>query len=196
MDNGYRIIPGDRPILLTVPHAVPHLRPGYSWRWPKAAEDHTELVAQRLRGMTGAWLIIPVGIQERDPNWFSNSPYTAAATETIQRNDLQLVVDIHGAPSIRTSLVDYDFWDDPQGLNRRSEFALLKSFQDHGFSEKDIRRYDSHIRHPSTIAGLVTSHLNRPAVQVEIDYNLRRSTHPRHQNMLNALAAFINHRLA
>jgi len=196
MDNGYRIIPGRRPILLTVPHAVPHLRPGYSLRFPKSAEAQTDLVAQRLRAATDAWLIVPVGLQELDPNWFSSSPYTAAAADAVQKNNLEMVVDIHGAPSTRTSLVDYDFWDDPQGLNRRAEFALLKSFRDQGFTEKDIRRYDAHISHPSTIVGLMTSQLNRPALQVEIDYNLRRSTHPRHQAMLDALAAFINHRLS
>lgn len=190
MTPNVRIARGTIPVVLSVPHAVPHLRPGYSGRFPKSAEENSDLLAHRLRARTGASVIIAQDGPIPDPNWYADVPYKVALADLLRDTRAILLLDLHGSPATRVAGIEYDY-DDSVDANRVHELFLLNTFRQKGFTDSDVRRYDAHIRHPETVASFASQRFGIPAYQVEVVPTLRKSDSKGHGALLEALTRFI-----
>lgn len=83
---------GPAPLLISAPHATPHVRQGQT----KAVEPMTGALAIALAQSLGASAILPVGRQLDDPNFDTDeqAPYKQKLAGVLGR--FQLLVDLHG----------------------------------------------------------------------------------------------------
>jgi hypothetical protein len=92
LDLGWQIIEGQKNILIVAGHNFEHGRKGKI----KYAEWGTGEMGRRLCGKYGFWGIISTK-KQMDPNWYTESPFREEIKKIILKNNIQLVIDIHGS---------------------------------------------------------------------------------------------------
>ena len=98
-DNIY-IVEGTVPVLISVPHAVPHMRDGRQ----KSDEVNTDVIGMILQEHAGCHLFVNAGV-EGDPNHDESSIYKDKLAEYVKNHGVAFVIDLHGASASR----DFDF---------------------------------------------------------------------------------------
>lgn len=94
------IVQGAVPVLVSVPHAVPHMRDG---RW-KTKEVNTDVLGFMLHEQCGCHLFVNMGV-EGDPNHDESNIYKDKLAEYIRAHGVSFVLDLHGAARWR----EFDF---------------------------------------------------------------------------------------
>ena len=87
---------GDIPILLSAPHTVNFLKEDGNF---KMREGYTKAIVKYLAQKTGAFLIIKENSDSIDPNKPEMEDYKHQLLEVINKYQIQLILDIHGAAS-------------------------------------------------------------------------------------------------
>lgn len=98
----WKIILGQKPILLAVPHSYPVWREGKI----KSRDLFTGLDGRKVVFFDPALGDKSENIQP-DPNWYKNSPFRKTVKKIISENNIRAVFDIHGRKSSAKSLTEF-----------------------------------------------------------------------------------------
>ena len=102
IDKGFQIIEGKKNILVVAGHNFEHGRQGKI----KFAEWGTGDIARNLCDKFGLFGIISTK-EQLDPNWYTDSPFREEVRKLILKNNIKLIVDVHGSGMQNEELV---FW--------------------------------------------------------------------------------------
>lgn len=94
-EETFRIFPGVGNVMISVPHATNHKRNDMV----KVAEFLTGGLGKYLHEATGCHLIVTTKISDEDPNYDLSSTYKNELVHYIRENQINLLLDIHGASS-------------------------------------------------------------------------------------------------
>ena len=94
------VVEGTIPVLISVPHAVPHMRDGRE----KSDEVNTDVIGLAVNAQAGCHLFINDGV-EGDPNHDENNVYKEKLLEYVRVHGIAMVIDLHGASQAR----EFDF---------------------------------------------------------------------------------------
>ena len=100
LDNGFQIIEGKKNILVVAGHNFEHGRQGKM----KFAEWGTGDIARNLCNKFDLFGLISTK-EQLDPNWYVDSPFREEIRKLIMKNNIKLVVDIHGSGMQNEELV-------------------------------------------------------------------------------------------
>jgi len=175
-DDEFRYHAGRIPILLSAPHGAVHTRNGN----PKEEDEYTAGFARLVAELTGAHAIYAHRKSATDPNYDDSAPYKSRLKDIIQSGQIQFVLDLHGMGD------DWEFGialGTMRGQSCPSQKTLvLHALETSGFSTTHPERLLRYVVDHPKFTGGVTSHtitryassvLNVPAVQVELNANLR-----------------------
>ncbi|MBL7159557.1 hypothetical protein ISS85_03710 [Candidatus Microgenomates bacterium] len=186
----FKIINGYFPVLLSAPHAAPHVRPEFDIKNPKLNEPNTDLIVEVLCEKTGCFGIYTTKVQKVDPNWYKNSPYKKTLQKLVKRNCIKFILDIHGAKKEKPFILEYKDFQKEKGL-KGVEKNLLRCFKKFGFCKKEIIRGHRQKKEQMTIAEFCVKELKIPALQLEINRKIREPENPRFKSLLSALECFL-----
>lgn len=105
--QNFQIINGTRKILISAPHAFAHKRPSLSSSY-KQEEMFTAEMVKEACSLVSCWGIYLNDVSlNYDPNFhkLSKNPYKQMVKEIIEKEKIQLFIDIHGL----SDKYDYDF---------------------------------------------------------------------------------------
>jgi len=161
--DSLRHVPGPRPVLLTAPHAVTHIRDGAR----KPADMTTGGLAETLAELTGCIALTCDGTPTRDPNYDPDGPFKSRLDTLLPGTTA--VLDLHGMQ---------DTWGPDvclaRGLHPAGSADLLevcrRELTASGFTVSVGDPYDANTPHT------VTSYCQRagvPAVELELARRIR-----------------------
>ena len=121
---------GTVPILLSAPHTVNFLKEDGNF---KMREGYTKAIVKYLAQKTGAFLMIKENSDGIDPNKLEMENYKHQLLEVINKYQIQLVLDIHGAASHHNFAIEIGSLD---GISAKSETikALKTALQIQGIA--------------------------------------------------------------
>ncbi|WP_239431148.1 hypothetical protein [Sporosarcina sp. ACRSL] len=163
----YDVKLGTKPVLISAPHSVNHMRNNNV----KKADLYTGAIASLVQLTTNCLCITSNRISEEDPNYTIDGRYKDAIKEICDQNDIRLVIDLHGAAISR------EFDIDLGTMHGTSIDETSVTFMKNRFNEnkiKDIRLDDTFpASHPGTITHFTSQSLNIDAIQMEVNYRYR-----------------------
>ncbi len=175
-EDDFRYDVGRIPILLSAPHGAVHTRNGN----PKEEDEYTAGFARLVADLTGAHAIYAHRKSSTDPNYDDSAPYKARLKDIVQAGHIQFVLDLHGMGD------DWEFGIALGTMRGQScpaqKTQLLHTLETSGFSIDHPERLLRYVVDHPKFTGGITSHtvtryassvLNVPAVQVELNANLR-----------------------
>lgn len=167
--NNICIIQGTIPILVSVPHAVPHIRKGEA----KTEEINTDVLGFMLNANAGCHLFVNAGVGG-DPNDDASSIYKDVLLQYVKEHQISMVIDIHGASSDRN--FDYEVGT-ADGRNIKEFKECLPVFLNLASLEKKNAVVDTYFPAYSLtrIASHISEHASVPSIQLEINRNQRDS---------------------
>lgn len=162
---------GSCPVLLVSVHGVPHLR-GSSW---KKREPFTAAIAEEVRLLVDSSVFLLKGVLAEDGNFDSGGYVKQRLATAVQQIAPLLVLDIHGADVSRSFDVAIGT---RQGTSLRGRSELLgvveTSLKARGLNVEVVGTGMFSAGHPRSICAYVSKHLGVPALQLEINRDLRR----------------------
>lgn len=165
-DNIY-VVEGTVPVLISVPHAVPHMRDGRQ----KSDEVNTDVLGMILQEHVGCHLFVNAGV-EGDPNYDESNLYRDKIVEYAKTHGVAFVIDLHGASAAR----DFDFeLGTAYGRNIEgfaeceASFVSLMSMCGWKVTVNECFPADGVNR----VSSYVKSHTGIPSLQIEINNNRR-----------------------
>lgn len=111
--DGLIYIKGDKPVLVTAPHATAHVRLGKF----KRQEFFTGALAVILHSLTGCHVLYSSNLSEIDPNYYEESAFKKRLADIARRFDIRFLIDLHGTGTGRDS-------DIYPGIGRDKAFLL------------------------------------------------------------------------
>ena len=161
---------GTVPILLSAPHTVNFLKEDGNF---KMREGYTKAIVKYLAQKTGAFLMIKENSDDIDPNKLEMENYKHQLLEVINKYQIQLVLDIHGAAS------HHDFAIEIGSLNgvsvRPQTIESLKTaLKNQGIAPVA----ENQPFKGGGITKTVHGNTNIEVLQLEINRNYRDLTHP------------------
>lgn len=161
------IMQGQLPVLISVPHAVPHLRNDEC----RNEELNTDVLGFILHEHTGCHLFINAGV-DGDPNDDRCSLYKEKLLQYIRQHKIAMIIDLHGASAARP--FDYELGT-AGGRNVAGFAECVSSFIALSHLEGMKTTVDEYF--PANAETRVSSYVNSqasiPALQLEINRNLR-----------------------
>lgn len=190
-DLSYTVLPGSFPILVSAPHAVKHFR--LTNTEPKDEDEYTGAIARLLHQRTGCWAM-HASKADIDPNFYDDCPYKAGLRELVEKEKIQLVIDIHAAAIWRTFNIDIGTCRGESLLGRTDYLeALLIALRGGGIQAVFVDSVFTGCGQP-TVTRFVSETLGVPALQLEINKRLRDpEQNPAYFGvLLHNLESFIN----
>lgn len=161
---------GTVPILLSAPHTVNFLKEDGNF---KMREGYTKAIVKYLAQKTGAFLMIKENSDGIDPNKLEMENYKHQLLEVINKYQIQLVLDIHGAASHHDFAIEIGSLD---GVSVRPQTieSLKTALKNQGIApvaENDPFKGGG-------ITKTVHGNTNIEVLQLEINRDYRDLTHP------------------
>lgn len=181
----YIIKEGNIPVLVSAPHTVNQNREDGSF---KLAEPFTKAIALYLHDVLGCYVITKNEPNGFDDNRFNESGYRDAMVNLINKNNIKLVLDIHGAS------FDRDFDIELGTLNNlSSDYSTLYELID-SFNEEGILNVTKNEPFKGgAITQEVYSKTNADVIQIEINRKYRDKNDIEKLNKVcNSLIKFIH----
>lgn len=179
---------GEIPILISAPHTTKHIREGKI----KDADIYTGSIALFLSELTGTHLLYTTGLSD-DANYIQNGKYKEELTKVVEENNIQYVIDIHGAAKSRPFDIDLGT---VHGKSLDSQtVSQIKSV----FFEKGIANVLENGVFAASTSGTITNYsfneLQTQAVQIEINRKYRdpRNDLDSFYSLLQSLVEIVNH---
>lgn len=175
----YLHLVGNLPVLISAPHGAVHTRNGSK----KDEDEYTAGIARLVSGRTGAHVIYARRKSKTDPNADSAAPYKLALQQIVRENNINFVLDLHGAKKDRDFGIALGTMHG-KSCSQKERLIIVRSFERYGISEagKELSRLDiddqlpgegNHYREPI----IKFCHRNSlPAAQIEINAWLRIPT--------------------
>ena len=161
---------GTTPILLSAPHTVNFLKEDGSF---KMREGYTKAIVKYLAKKTGAFLMIKENSDGIDPNKLEMENYKHQLLEVINKYQIQLVLDIHGAASHHDFAIEIGSLD---GVSARIQTieSLKTALKNQGIAPVA----ENNPFKGGGITKTVHGNTNIEVLQLEINRNYRDLTHP------------------
>lgn len=161
---------GTTPILLSAPHAVNFLKEDGNF---KMREGYTKAIVKYLALKTGAFLMIKENSDGIDPNKLEMENYKHQLLEVINKYQIQLVLDIHGAASHHDFAIEIGSLD---GVSARIQTieSLKTALKNQGIAPVA----ENSPFKGGGITKTVHGNTNIEVLQLEINRDYRDLTHP------------------
>lgn len=161
---------GNLPILLSAPHTVNFLKEDGNF---KMREGYTKAIVKYLALKTGAFLMIKENSDGIDPNKPEMENYKHQLLEVINKYQIQLVLDIHGAASHHDFAIEIGSLD---GVSARIQTieTLKTALKNQGI----IQVAENNPFKGGGITKTVHGNTNIEVLQLEINHNYRDLNHP------------------
>lgn len=188
--NGLIYIKGDKPVLVTAPHACAHVRMGKL----KRQEFYTGVLSVLLHVFTGCHVLYANRLTGIDPNYYDDAPFKSKLANVLSTYDINFVIDLHGTGTER----QYGIYP---GIGQAGEFLLGKC---EALSELRKRSLINEIdlgglevfpaSKQMTVAKFVARNFSVPSMQLEINRALRQpETNPGDFNkLLDLLCGYVS----
>lgn len=98
---------GTKPVLISAPHSVNHMRNNKL----KKADLYNETIASIAQLYTNCFCIYSNRISDEDPNYTIGGKYKDAVKEICVKNNIRLVINLHGASISREFDIDLGTYD-------------------------------------------------------------------------------------
>ena len=160
---------GTVPILLSAPHTVNFLKEDGNF---KMREGYTKAIVKYLAQKTGAFLMIKENSDGIDPNKLEMENYKHQLLEVINKYQIQLVLDIHGAASHHDFAIEIGSLD---GVSVRPQTieSLKTALKNQGIAPVA----ENQPFKGGGITKTVHGNTNIEVLQLEINRNYRDLTH-------------------
>ena len=161
---------GTVPILLSAPHTVNFLKEDGNF---KMREGYTKAIVKYLAQKTGAFLMIKENSDGIDPNKLEMENYKHQLLEVINKYQIQLVLDIHGAASHHDFAIEIGSLD---GVSVRPQTieSLKTALKNQGIAPVA----ENNPFKGGGITKTVHGNTNIEVLQLEINRDYRDLTHP------------------
>lgn len=161
---------GSIPILLSAPHTVNFLKEDGNF---KMREGYTKAIVKYLAQKTGAFLMIKENSDGIDPNKIEMEDYKRQLLEIIEKHQIRLVLDIHGAALHHDFVIEIGSLD---GVGARVQTieSLKTALKDQGIAPVA----ENSPFKGGGITKTVHGNTNIEVLQLEINRNYRDLTHP------------------
>ena len=161
---------GTTPILLSAPHTVNFLKEDGNF---KMREGYTKAIVKYLAQKTSAFLMIKENSDGIDPNKPEMENYKHQLLEVINKYQIQLVLDIHGAASHHNFAIEIGSLD---GVSARIQTieSLKTALKNQGIAPVA----ENQPFKGGGITKTVHGNTNIEVLQLEINRNYRDLTHP------------------
>ena len=161
---------GTVPILLSAPHTVNFLKEDGNF---KMREGYTKAIVKYLAQKTGAFLMIKENSDGIDPNKLEMENYKHQLLEVINKYQIQLVLDIHGAASHHDFAIEIGSLD---GVSVRPQTieSLKTALKNQGIAPVA----ENNPFKGGGITKTVHGNTNIEVLQLEINRDNRDITHP------------------
>ena len=161
---------GTVPILLSAPHTVNFLKEDGNF---KMREGYTKAIVKYLAQKTGAFLMIKENSDGIDPNKLEMENYKHQLLEVINKYQIQLVLDIHGAASHHDFAIEIGSLD---GVSVRPQTieSLKTALKNQGIALVA----ENNPFKGGGITKTVHGNTNIEVLQLEINRDYRDLTHP------------------
>lgn len=161
----YKIIKGEKNILVSAPHAILHTRDGIEREGESGTKELVINIAEinNIHGMYKSDNI------KNDANWDEHSEYRNKLVNYVRANDIVLVLDLHCMASWRNEdicigVASYkNVQNDVQMVS-----DLVKEFENNGFNKVKVDKPFS-ASFPNCVSSTVSKYCNIPAIQIEIN---------------------------
>ena len=161
---------GSIPILLSAPHTVNFLKEDGNF---KMREGYTKAIVKYLAQKTGAFLMIKENSDGIDPNKIEMEDYKRQLLEIIEKHQIRLVLDIHGAASHHDFAIEIGSLDGVSAKNQTIE-SLKLNLKDQGITSVA----ENNPFKGGGITKTVHGNTKIEVLQLEINRNYRDLTHP------------------
>ena len=188
-DLGYKIIEGldTSKILISCPHSVSQVRKGKE----KKREVYVGTMSLYLQQLTGCHLIYKTKDMQDDANTLSEERYRPALINYIRENEIELVIDLHGAASKFMDIELGTYHDYNIGNNKTILKNLYNVLIDHDITS--IRKDRILWAGPETISHTVKEETGVNAIQIEVGRKFRgpKTRLLSFKNMVEAIEQYI-----
>lgn len=161
---------GSIPILLSAPHTVNFLKEDGNF---KMREGYTKAIVKYLTQKTGAFLMIKENSDGIDPNKIEMEDYKRQLLEIIEKHQIRLVLDIHGAASHHDFAIEIGSLD---GVSAKPE--TIKALKTALLNQRIAPVAENQPFKGGGITKTVHGNTNIEVLQLEINRNYRDLTHP------------------
>ena len=161
---------GSIPILLSAPHTVNFLKEDGNF---KMREGYTKAIVKYLAQKTAAFLMIKENSDGIDPNKIEMEDYKRQLLEIIEKHQIRLVLDIHGAASHHDFALEIGSLDGVSAKPQAIE-SLKNALKNQGIAPVA----ENHPFKGGGITKTVHGNTNIEVLQLEINRNYRDLTHP------------------
>ena len=161
---------GSIPILLSAPHTVNFLKEDGNF---KMREGYTKAIVKYLAQKTGAFLMIKENSDGIDPNKIEMEDYKRQLLEIIEKHQIRLVLDIHGAASHHDFAIEIGSLD---GVSAKPE--TIKALKTALLNQRIAPVAENQPFKGGGITKTVHGNTNIEVLQLEINRNYRDLTHP------------------
>jgi phage replication-related protein YjqB (UPF0714/DUF867 family) len=172
----YRYSAGTRPIMISAPHGAAHTRNGIS----KDEDEFTAGMARLLGERTSAHVLYSRRKSATDPNADPIAPYKKYLQEIIQKNQIEFVIDLHGAKDSSSFGIAVGTMHGTS-CDEEQKQIIIKTLEDFGFSENNSGLFRLDVDNELPAMGTDTRvpitrfchELSIPAIQIELNAWLR-----------------------
>ena len=161
---------GSIPILLSAPHTVNFLKEDGNF---KMREGYTKAIVKYLAQKTGAFLMIKENSDGIDPNKIEMEDYKRQLLEIIEKHQIRLVLDIHGAASHHDFAIEIGSLD---GVSAKPE--TIKALKTALLNQRIAPVAENQPFKGGGITKTVHGNANIEVLQLEINRNYRDLNHP------------------
>lgn len=161
---------GSIPILLSAPHTVNFLKEDGNF---KMREGYTKAIVKYLAQKTGAFLMIKENSDGIDPNKLEMEDYKSQLLEIIEKHQIKLVLDIHGAASHHNFAIEIGSLD---GVSAKKQIIESLKLNLKGQGIAPVAENDPF--KGGGITKTVHGNTNIEVLQLEINRDYRDHTHP------------------
>ncbi|MBR3270248.1 N-formylglutamate amidohydrolase [Candidatus Saccharibacteria bacterium] len=183
-DSTYEMVVGTLPVILVSAHGIGQKKRNGRF---KLAEPYTRGIAKYVSEKTGCFYLVKNQDTGIDPNKENHDEFKAFLKDVISRNNIKLMVDLHGAKKDRDFDVEIGTLNG-ESANPELVEKLIKNLKKQGI--KNIAENDPF--KGGDITKTIHESTGIDCIQLEINYNYRNIRKIRNLNKIcRALASFI-----
>ena len=188
-EQTFEVIEGKIPVLLSAPHSVRQLREGKI----KGKDRYTGAITIELAKQTNSFAIYKTYNNQDDASYdIENNEYKEKVLELINKHNIKVFLDIHGAKD--TDEFDVDIGtDEKRNLNGKTQILenLIKNLKEKGITKIGIdKKFKACTMH--TLTKKIASSTNIACMQIEITRKYRDLEQvEKMEKVINAIKSWI-----
>lgn len=188
-EQTFEVIEGKIPVLLSAPHSVRQLREGKI----KGKDRYTGAITIELAKQTNSFAIYKTYNNQDDASYdIENNEYKEKVLELINKHNIKVFLDIHGAKD--TDEFDVDIGtDEKRNLNGKTQILenLIKNLKEKGITKIGIdKKFKACTMH--TLTKKIASSTNIACMQIEITRKYRDLEQvEKMEKIINAIKSWI-----